>query len=170
MQRAAEDTNFLDNAGDPNANPALHQQFPPPALLCVSRFAQQLASQATPLTRCHMESSAYIAKEAHTAIAHIVHMHTQEGSNFWGGMPQLAGMRKNIYPRGKKIMVNDIIPRTPLKNCNLPPSRQCYVHLCMQAFSHMASGSINILPKYKNVRRRGCFRQGCELTASAPRD
>lgn len=45
---------------------------------------------------------------------------------------------------------------------------QCYFHLCVQAFSHTASGSINILPKSKNMRRGGCLRQGCELTASAP--
>jgi len=50
-----------------------------------------------------MKSSVYLAKEVHTAVAHVIHTHTLEGNNFLGAAPQLAGMRL-----GKNNLVNNI--------------------------------------------------------------
>lgn len=50
----------------------------------------------------------YTAKEAQAEAAHT--MHTQEGSNFWGGMPQLVGVR---------LLVPNLVPR---QGCELTAS------------------------------------------------
>lgn len=113
-------------------------------------------SQATPLPRCHMESSTYMAKEAHTAIIHIIHTHTQEASNFWAGMPLFAGTR---LLRGKNTLVNNIVARTPFFLLRIATCHHQYSAISISA----CRPSISICP-------RTCAERAVSLQHLLPKD
>lgn len=88
----------------------------------------------------------------HCNYSHHTHAHTgsQQFLGWHAPVCRDKTTKREKYPSKQYCSKDSFLP---LKNCNLPPSIQCYFHLCMQAFNLYMS---------KNM-----CREGCELTAFA---